>query len=300
MKTGVAVLALAAALAAAGPAARAGASIETAHLVVSDASGKLGDAQLEDLAGRAQGALGRVLAFWSADPGMAQYGRIRVVFDEPRKRVYYASVFHWQQEYGRRVRAVRVFGYEAPPQEMVHKLTSAVFPQADKLIRNMMGVAVEERIGNRLSFPGCGFDVDDWVLAFLEARPLIALADLGPDHESWGMRIGRDGFPYVFDRLRQTMSYAQAGSFGNHLIDTYGTGKLKELHALASPRGRPWQEVFGATLAELEARWLQALQARRTERLQNARRLSGLFEANPNMACLNAHKLAAGGSKRFD
>jgi hypothetical protein len=59
-------------------------TLETSHLIVSDTIGKLSNEQLKRLADHAQETLNRVLAFWSADPGIARFGKIRVVFDVPR------------------------------------------------------------------------------------------------------------------------------------------------------------------------------------------------------------------------
>ena len=161
--------------------------IETQHLIVSDATGKLSNDQLKLQADQAQVMLERILAFWTANPGIDRWGKIRIVFDEPRREVY-SSVFYWEQKDGGRIRIVRVFKSEGLPQMMAHKLTSAVFPQKDKLIRNMMGILTEAQIGNPLAFPMCGFSSDEWVLALLATKSYIPLNELGPDHESWGMK----------------------------------------------------------------------------------------------------------------
>jgi hypothetical protein len=268
--------------------------IETQHLIVSDTTGKLPAAQLKNLADQAQTMLERVLAFWSADAGIGQFGKIQVIFDAPRRIDYYTSIFYFDKMERRRVRAVRVFGYERAPQDMAHKLTSAVFPHEDKLIRNMMGVATEERVGNPLTHPGCGFSSDDWVLAFKRMNLLIPLKELGPDHESWGHKVAEDGFPAVFDRARQSKAYAEAGSFGNYLILTHGINKIKQFYKLSSRKERPWQDIFRMTLQELEANWLKTLQADEKRRDENASTLSKLFERNPNTACLEAQKLVTG------
>jgi len=68
--------------------------IETQHLIVSDATGKLSNDQLKSLADQAQVMLERIFAFWSADSGIDRLGKIRVVFDVPRREVY-SSVFYW-------------------------------------------------------------------------------------------------------------------------------------------------------------------------------------------------------------
>jgi hypothetical protein len=174
---------------------------------------------------------------------------------------------------------------------MAHKLTTAVFPHKDKLIRNVMGVPTEEQVGNPLTFPGCGFSCDDWVRAFIKINSFIPLNELGPDDESWGHPIGLDGIPHVTDRAKQSKGYAEAGSFGKYLILAYGINKIKRFYELSDRKGRPWQDIFGMTLQELEANWLKALQANEKAQEENVSILSGIFERNPNTACLEATKL---------
>lgn len=115
------------------------ATVETSHLIVSDATGNLSIEQLKQRADNAQETLNKIIAFWSADPEIARLGKIRVIFDVPRRDVY-SSVFYWGKNGDEKTRIVRVFGIDEAPQMMAHKLTSAIFPQKDKLIRNMMGV----------------------------------------------------------------------------------------------------------------------------------------------------------------
>ena len=269
-------------------------TIETRYIIAKDGTGRLSDARLQELADQAQAALENILKFWSANADVEKLGKIKVVFDEPRRKIYYVSVFHWDMQGLRRVRAVRVFGCEERPQEMVHKLTTAVFPHNDKMIRNIMGVPTEEQLGNLLTFPNCGFPCDDWVLVFLKIKSYIPLDQLGPGHEAWGMQTSPDGFPSVFDRSRQSRAYAQAGSFGSYLIRTYGIDKMKKFYALSEKKDRPWQEVFGLTLQDLEKNWLKDLNALESKKAQNISKLSVLFEENPNRACLRAQKFTVG------
>ncbi len=203
----------------------------------------------------------RVLAFWSADSGVDRFGKIRVVFDAPR-RDFYSSVFYWEKKDGQRVRVVGVFGSEGSPQMMAHKLTSAVFPQKDKLIRNMMGILSEAHVGNALTFPMCGFGSDDWVLALLKKKSTIPLDQLGPDHESWGMSDAGGGKLSVHDKVKQHKAYAETGSFGNYVYQTYGINKIKQFHRLSHEQERPWQAAFGIGLQELEANWLKNLRTK--------------------------------------
>lgn len=264
--------------------------IETQHLLVSDATGKLSNDQLKSLADQAQTMLGRILIFWSADPGRDRYDKIRVIFDVPRRDVY-SSVFYWEKEDGRRVRIVRVFKSEGLPQMMAHKLTSAIFPQKDKLIRNMMGILTEAQIGNPLTFPMCGFSSDEWVMVLLETKSYIPLNELGPDHESWGMKDAGGGKLSISDKVKQHKAYAETGSFGNYLFKTYGINKIKRLQKLSQEKDRPWQEVFGISLQELESNWLKHLRTNGEIKKENVSMVLKLFEKDPGTACAAAQKL---------
>jgi hypothetical protein len=265
--------------------------LETSHLIVTDTTGNLSNEQLKRLADHAQETLNRILAFWSADPGIARFGKIRVVFDVPRRDVY-SSVFYWDKKGDQRIRIVQVFGADGEPQMMAHKLTSAVFPQKDKLIRNMMGILTEAQVGNPLTFPMCGFGSDEWVSALLETKSYIPLNELGPDHESWGMKDAGGGKLLILDKAKQHKAYAETGSFGNYLFKTYGISKIKRLQRLSQEKKRPWQDVFGVSLTELEANWLKHLRTNGETREEKVSIVLKLFERNPGTACSEAQKLA--------
>ena len=175
---------------------------------------------------------------------------------------------------------------------MAHKLTSAVFPQKDKLIRNMMGILTEAQVGNPLTFPMCGFGSDEWVLALLKTKSYIPLNELGPDHESWGMKDAGGGKLSILDKAKQHKAYAETGSFGNYLFKTYGINKIKRLQRLSQEKDRPWQDVFGISLQELEANWLKHLRTNGETSEENVSIVLKLFERNPGTACSEAQKLA--------
>ncbi|HPS78470.1 MAG TPA: hypothetical protein PLS53_09975 [Thermoanaerobaculaceae bacterium] len=273
----------------AGLARASGATIETRDLVVSDATGKLPNAQLKRLAEQAQAMMERILSFWSADPGTDRLGKIRVVFDVPRRDVY-SCVFYWDKEGGKRVRVVQVFGTQGTPQMMAHKLTSAVFPQKDKLIRNIMGILSEANVGNPATFPMCGVSSDDWVLALLQKGSYIPLNELGPDHESWGMKDNGGGRLSILDKARQHTAYAEAGSFGAYLLQTHGVSRIKQLQRQSQDRNRPFQDVFGLGLQELEASWLTTLKAKGPAREESVSALVKLLERDPDTACVAVQK----------
>jgi len=293
IRRAIGVIVLGAALLLAGVAQASSAVIETRDLIVSDVTGKLSNDQLQSQADQAQAMMSRILALWSADAGVDRLDKIRVVFDEPRRDVY-SSVFYWGEKGGGRIRIVQVFKSEGAPQMMAHKLTSAVFPQKDKLIRNLMGILTEAQIGNPLTFPMCGFSSDEWVLALQKAKASIPLNELGPDHESWGMRDAGGGKLQILDKAKQHKAYAETGSFGNYLFKTYGINKIKRLHRLSQEKNRPWQDIFGLSLQELEADWLEHLGTNGAAGEENVARVAKLLAENPDTACSEAQKLAPG------
>ena len=265
--------------------------IQTPGLTVTDGSGSCPDGQLKQLAGDAQQTLEKVLALWSADTGLERFGKIRVKFDGPRNGNA-SSVFYWETTNGRRVRVVKVFGAWGSPQMMAHKLTSAVFPQKDKLIRNMMGILSEKKFGNPLTFPMCGFSCDEWTLAFLGLGLYIPLEDLGPDHESWGMEDEGSGDLRVDDLGKQHRAYAEAGSFGHYLAEAYGIDRIKRFHRLSFEMGRPWETAFGLSLDELEKNWLRGLKSNQGAKPGNITLLIELFKKNPETARNEARALS--------
>jgi hypothetical protein len=174
---------------------------------------------------------------------------------------------------------------------MAHKLTSAVFPQKDKLIRNMMGILTEAEIGNPLTFPMCGFSSDDWALALIKTKSYIPLNELGPDHESWGMKDEGGGKLSILDKAKQHTAYAETGSFSNYVRNTYGIDKIKKLQRLSQEKDRPWQDVFGISLQKLEANWLEALKATEKASEENVSVILKLWERNPGSACAEAQQI---------
>lgn len=272
----------------------AAAEVETRQLVAVDATGSLTEAKLAALAEEAQATLDRVLALWGGDADIAGSGKIRVVFDAPR-RGNYSCVFYVEKAARGRVRVVRVFGFEGGTQMLAHKLASAAYPQRDKLLRNMLGIVTEARAGNPLTFPRCGLGSDDWTLALLKAGTLIPLKELGPEHESWGMSDSGGGRLMVFDRPRQHRAYAQAGSFGEYLCRVYGLEKLRRLQQLSGERDQLLQAVYGADLETLEAQWLAALRQDEAAAGQKVALAARLLRADPQRACAAAQKFAEAG-----
>jgi len=267
-----------------------GAPVETERLIIRDVKGNIPPESFKRLVSQVDSTLTKVLHFWSTDPRIKQFGKIIVEFDHSDPKANY-SFFFFRQEKGKKVRVVGVFGGDENPHHLAHKLTSAVFPNSDKLIRNMMGEASEIRFGNPLSFPMCGFDKDCWVIALSQAASYIPLAKIGSEHSDWGMEI-QNNLPKVKDRVKQHTSYLEAGSFGEFLINTYGIEKMKQFNSLSVNKPRPWKEVFGVALEQLEAKWLEGVRSRTQGKEETISTLLKLLKDNPNTACTSAQDLA--------
>ena len=152
---------------------RAGETAETERLIIRDITGNISSERFEKLASKVDSNLTKILQFWATDPRIKQFGKIVVEFDHPLPKSK-SSIFFFRKENGRQVRVVRVFGEDEYPHLLAHKLTSALFPNPDKLIRNMMGEASEMRFGNPLSFPMCGYEKDCWVMCIVANRFLYS------------------------------------------------------------------------------------------------------------------------------
>jgi hypothetical protein len=137
----------------------------------------------------------------------------------------------------------------------------------------------------------CGFSSDEWVLALLKMKSYISLGELGPDHESWGMKDAGGGRLLIHDKAKQQKAYAETGSFGNYLFHNYGINKIKQFQWFSHEKDRPWQDVFGISMQELEANWLKTLSANGKTREENVSIVLKLFKTNPGTACSEAQKL---------
>ncbi len=266
-------------------------ALETEDFTVRDFTGQLSDDWILKLTVGAEERLKKVLDFWAVDSGVNRLGKIRLEFEKPRAGTY-STVFLMVKEGNAKVRVVRVFGVTGEPQMVAHKLTHAVFPSPDKLVRNMMGIPMEVRFGNPLTFPMCGFSHHEWVTVFRRNKSYVPLSRLGPDHEEWGMTT-RQGVPVVLDKAKQHIMYAESGSFGDFLLSTYGMNKVKRFYKLSAGDKRPWEEVFGSSFGELETRWLQALDTGPKPEEKNIALLLKMVNDDPEKACSGAQQLVS-------
>lgn len=269
-----------------------GAAIETERLIIRDITGNIPEEQLGKLASRTESTLTEVITFWSAEPMVVERGKIIVEFDHPLNKDVDASFFFQRKENGKMVRVVKVFGGNEFPHQLAHKLTSALFPHPDILIRNMMGEASEMRFGNPQSFPMCGFSKDEWMFAILQSGSNIPIAKLGREQTDWGKLI-INNVPTVTDRVKQHISYLEAGSFGEFLIDSYGTNNVKRFYRLSKQTHRPWEEAFGVALDQLEANWLESIKSKHDKSSKNVSTLMKLWGSNPSSACFSAQAISA-------
>jgi hypothetical protein len=265
-------------------------ALETADFVVRDLTGQLSHEQIRRLTSGAEEKLGKILDFWGVDSGVERLGKIRLEFAKPRGSTY-ATVFLMMKDGDSKVRVVRIYGVTDEPEMVAHKLTHALFPSGDKLVRNMMGIPMEVLFGNPHTFPLCGFSHDEWVSVFRRTNSFVPLSALGPDHEPWGMTT-HDGVPVVKDKARQHVMYAESGSFGSFLLNAYGAEKVKRFYRLSAGMKRPWEEVLGASLADLEAKWLQFLDSRQKPDEAHMKLLMKMVQDDPNNACSEAQELA--------
>jgi len=255
---------------------------ETAHLAVDDVDQQLSPDQLQRFAADAEAALQKAIKFWAISYRTAELGKIRLEL-HPERAGQSFTVFQFEKRETAHRRVVRVHGIQSP-QELVHKLTHALFPTDDKLVRNMMGIPTEERFGNPISFPMCGRNLDAWVMALRRTDSYIALKELGKQHEDWGMTF-KGQMPVVSDRKRQHASYLEAGSFGTFLLKSQGVEKIKAFYKASSRDERPWRKAFDNDLPTLENQWLKSLEEYGRANQDEIDSLAKLWQQDPNTAC---------------
>jgi hypothetical protein len=271
-------------------AAKDGTTVETPRLIAQNKAGILSQEKLELLVQEADKTLLEILKIWSIKPMILKFGKIRLEVTPPPVKNASGALFYLSKESGHKVRTVRLYGVEGQPRGMAHKLTHAIFPHKDKLIRNMMGIYSEKLFGNPYSFPMCGFSSDTWSQVLLKLNSMVPLARLGPDHLDWGMKF-QGKKPIVIDQKRRHSAYAEAGSFGEYLIRTYGTNNVKKFYRMSRTIERPWKEAFELSLEELEAGWIRHLNSQLESNAKDVAPLQRLMKKNPNTACTKAREL---------
>jgi hypothetical protein len=128
-------------------------------------------------------------------------------------------------------------------------------------------------------------------------KSYIPLEELGPEHKDWGMST-RGELPIVVDKARQHAAYAESGSFGAFLLDTYGIEKVKAFNKGSGGKKRPWEVAFGASLQEIEGKWTQAVDSSQSPDGKNILSLFKLLQKDPHTACSNARRLTTAKGKK--
>lgn len=254
-----------------------------ASLLIHDLSGKMPADMYGSLVTKANLLFSQINTYWSPVDTAAPTEPIVVEFVRQTQNMP-NSFFFFRNENGARIKVVRVIGGGTAPHQLAHKLTSALLPHGDKLIRNMMGEFSEREFGNPLSFPQCGASVDEWVAALIQTGDYVSLAKIGTSHADWGMEVINNA-PVVTDRKKQHVRYAEAGSFGYFLIDSFGPRKMLEFYQRTSLAHRPWQEVFGYPLTELEQRWLASLKQKTAANTATITLIARHWQQDPRTAC---------------
>ena len=103
-----------------------------------------------------------------------------------------------------------------------------------------------------------------------------------------------DNVPVVKDRKKQHAAYIEAGSFGQYLIDVFGQAKMKEFFYRADMTHRPWREVFGYPLEDLERQWLAQVKRKTAERPEAIATLAGFWQQDPRTACFQMQRQTKG------
>jgi hypothetical protein len=103
----------------------------------------------------------------------------------------------------------------------------------------------------------------------------------------------RQGVPVVLDKPKQHIMYAESGSFGAFLLNTYGMNKVTRFYKLSAGGKRPWDEVFESSFVELEKKWLQALETGPKPEEKNITLLLKMVKNDPDKACSEAQQLGA-------
>ena len=254
---------------------------------VTDLTHRMTPEAYASFANTARLSLQRVAEYWNVDLNAALSEPISIEFMASSGHLP-TSLFFFRAENNKKVKVVRVIGAAESPRQFAHKLTSALFPHQDKLIRNMMGEVAERDLGNRASFPACSKSADEWVAVLINTGSYIPLSQIGTDHADWGMAI-INNLPVIRDRKRQHVRYAEAGSFGQYLVDRFGKTKMIEFYWQAkNPSHRPWQEVFGLPLEELEQQWLAQVNQRAAASPETIATLASIWRSNPQTACYQA------------
>lgn len=189
----------------------------------------------------------RVRAWW----GETFEGDIRVKIQDER-RPSMALVPAWRGERGVMLMPLaRVKGNDAAS---LHEIVHIYAPNANRFLAEGLAVYAQEHLKGRRAHPNAGRDLHEMASDITRAIKLTEL-DTVPTPRS----LGQDAEPVG--------AYVAGGSFVRFLIEQHGLEKFRQLYALTPlvPRqhdagsSRRWSDIYGRSLAELEADWRRFL-----------------------------------------
>jgi hypothetical protein len=161
---------------------------------------------------------------------------------------------------------------------IAHELTHVYFPNANRFMAEGLALYVQAEIGSNPAFPNFGKPLHDLAREILadivpefhrdrlngvENLAPLHLADLDAIATPNPLTLTVGANFYGEEPRGQRVVYAIAGSFATFLIATHGLAKFRELFVRTPLRpqacdaGAPgrWSDVYGFSLAELEAEW---------------------------------------------
>jgi hypothetical protein len=145
--------------------------------------------------------------------------------------------------------AVPIRGIEAP---LVHETTHILVDSPHPVLREGLATAMEQEFGTLSTHPTYGLSVEEWMAAVRCSGRLVPMEELE--------RMDWRGGPWETNLI----AYTQSGSFLSYLIHKQGLGEVAATLRWTQKTGRIAlerisQARFGASLKELEARWLESL-----------------------------------------
>lgn len=230
--------------------------METPHFRIWTDPNYLDAAELAQVAELLEKSFAHATSFLGIEYDVAAKGKIPVLFRSPPGIIgfttaYMAIVF---SDYRR---ALGV----APGMTMVAEITHIITGRhPDYLIRHLDALYSERKFMGTVTFPGCGFTFHQQAAALVEAGRLVPIAEVPADLFQWGFVPGK--IESVGDLQQTHRFYAEAGSFGQYLIERYG---VEAMNRLRSRPDRAWSYAYGKSLYELQAEWLQVVAEARIE-----------------------------------
>jgi hypothetical protein len=221
--------------------------IETENFIFCFQKGKFPSAEMSKLASVNERSVQFILDLFRDEP-LSWEKTFTAYFPDYDSKLFYVQ--HWGRGFSTEAGVFMVFDGAAPDfplaaHENAHTLLGLNWGNTSSFMSEALGKYAEAMASNK--------DRNHQeVVGFLKESRLIPLSKL------MTLEIG--------SAPETSIAYPAAGSFAQHLIETYSLAKVK---AAYQHEGRPqeeqrpdtWQAVFGKSLKELEREWLLSLAA---------------------------------------